>query len=551
MSENKRSEMTDRGFLILAVTLGGFVLWLRYKFEIVAFYLKWRIGIALIITAVVMLALVKLRNKFLSLFAKSDLEKEVITPAEGEDAVFAGLSLNGKSVFIKQSFRRMHTQVVGTTNAGKTESVILPWAIDDIKKGRGLLMIDGKSDSGLLNKLYAYAKKHHREQDVRILSLCNVDISHTFNPFSGGSVLEVTERIFSALNFENEYYKSIQYDAFLHCLMILEEAKIQATPLRVIECLKNEKHLADLANTTDNSRLQLWASDFLKLTREEREQRTSGLVAQLQSFAVGDTAKIFNTENSDINLERALQDGEIVYCQLPALKIPTLGKATGKMILQCLQSAVASRHLGKYQSQGFFSVYLDDFTEYLTPSFVTLLNKSRSANVGVVFAHQALGDLAGLGDGVKNTILTNSNLKVFMRTNEPESAEYFSEVIGTAQTAKVTERQKQGVFGHEKTGDGSVREAEEFKFHPNIFKQELGVGEAVILLPHAKGSLPIRLKFKRSFDLDKPEIPKLHKVESAGLLTSKDASGSNEKSEPKTAGAVLSDINAQHDRKIA
>jgi TonB-dependent SusC/RagA subfamily outer membrane receptor len=37
----------------------------------------------------------------------------------------------------------MHTQVVGTTNAGKTESVILPWAIDDIKNGRGLILIDG------------------------------------------------------------------------------------------------------------------------------------------------------------------------------------------------------------------------------------------------------------------------------------------------------------------------------------------------------------------------------------------------------------------------
>lgn len=82
----------------------------------------------------------------------------------------------------------------------------------------------------------------------------------------------------------------------------------------------------------------------------------------------------------------------------------------------------------KHVRQGFFSVYLDDFTEYLTPSFVTLLNKSRSANVGIVFAHQALGDLDGLGDGVKNTILTNSNLKVFMRTNEPESAEYFSSI---------------------------------------------------------------------------------------------------------------------------
>lgn len=517
MSEDKKSEMSDKGFLMLAVVLGSVVLWLRYKAEIVIFYLKWRYGVALAITGVLLFGFLKLRNKLRSIFADDDLEYSVITPSDSDDAVFAGRSDKDKPVYIKQAFRRMHTQVVGTTNAGKTESVILPWAIDDIKKGRGLLMVDGKSDSSLLDKLYAYAKKHHRAHDVRILSLCNVEISHTFNPLAGGSVLEVAERVFNALNFENEYFKSIQYDAFLHCLLLLEKADIKATPFRIIECLKQEKILAELGIRSKDERLQMWVTDFLRLSREDREQRTSGFVSQLQSFSIGEMASIFNSENSDIDLERALDEGEIVYCQLPALKIPTLGKATGKMILQCLQSAVASRHLGKSHSQKFFSVYLDDFTEYLTPSFVTLLNKSRSANVGVVFAHQALGDLAGLGDGVKNTILTNSNLKVFMRTNEPESAEYFSEVIGTAQTEKITERQKEGFFGSEKTGDGSVRETEEFKFHPNVFKQDLGVGEAVIVLPHAKGNLPIRLKFKRSLDLDKPQIPKLLKSPPAGF----------------------------------
>lgn len=550
MSENKKSEMTDRGFLFLAIVMGSFVVWLRYKVQIVAFYLKWRYGIALAITGILLFGFTKLRRKIQKALAPAELENEILLPQSGEDAVFAGLSNKGKSVYIKQSFRRMHTQVVGTTNAGKTESVILPWAIDDIKKGRGLLMIDGKSDSSLLEKLYAYAKKHHREHDVRILSICNTGISHTFNPLDGGTVLEVAERVFAALNFENEYFKSIQYDAFLHCLMILEEAKVKATPYRVIEFLKDEKQMAELALATQNERLQTWAKDFLRLTREEREQRTSGLVSQLQSFAIGDVATIFNSENSEINLEHSLENGEIVYCQLPALKIPTLGKATGKMILQCLQSAVASRHLGKYQHQKFFSVYLDDFTEYLTPSFVTLLNKSRSANVGIVFAHQALGDLADLGEGVQNTILTNSNLKVFMRTNEPESAEYFSSVIGTLQTAKITERQKQGFFGSEKTGDGSVRDAEEFKFHPNIFKQELGVGEAVVLLPHTKGSLPVRLKFKKSFDLDKPEIPKLQKAMPKGL-PKKESTETNQPQPPTGSADVRAELNKLINRKAA
>ena len=254
------------------------------------------------------------------------------------------------------------------------------------------------------------------------------------------------------------------------------------------------------------------------LSNEEREQRTSGLVTQLQAFSVGSTGPLFNVESSDIDFERALASRHIIYCQLPALKIPTLGFATGKLVLQALQSAVSSRHLGLAGEGGYFSVYLDDFSEYLTESFVTLLNKSRSANVGVVFAHQALGDLSKLGDGVKNSILTNANLKVFMRTNEPESAEYFSQVIGTISGRKVTERQKRGLLGTEKTGDGSVRETEEFKFHPNLFKQELGVGEAIVVIPHERGSFPLRMKFRREPDLPRPLIPAVVKSASASLM---------------------------------
>lgn len=517
MSDNKKSEMSDRGLLLLIFGTLAFLGWTNYKIQIFTFYLKWRYAVALLITAAIMAIYLKIKKKIVSLFKKSDLENEILSPTEGEDSLYAGITQNGKPVHIKQSFRRMHTQIVGTTNAGKTESVIVPWAIDDIKKGRGLIIIDGKSDRTLLDKIYGYAKKFHREQDVKILSLCNIDISSTFNPMSNGSVLEITERIFAALNFENEYFKSIQYDAFLHCLLLLADTKIKPTPLRVIECLKSEKHLSSLAGRSNDMKLRSWVSDFLSLKREEREQRTSGLVAQLQSFAVGETASIFNCEQSDIDLERALEENEIIYCQLPALKIPTLGKATGKIILQCLQSAVSSRHLGKSWNNKFFSVYLDDFTEYLTPSFTTLLNKSRSANVGIVFAHQALGDLAALGEGVQNTILTNSNLKIFMRTNEPESANYFSSVIGTLETDKVTERQKDSTFGSTKTGDGSVRKAEEFKIHPNIFKQELGIGEAVIVLPHSGGSFSARIKFRKSFDLDAPLIPKLKKSEPLGM----------------------------------
>lgn len=159
------------------------------------------------------------------------------------------------------------------------------------------------------------------------------------------------------------------------------------------------------------------------------------------------------------------------------------------------------------------------FSEYLTESFVSILNKSRSAQVGIVFAHQALGDIQALGDSVANSILTNANIKVFMRGNEPESAEYFSKVIGTVTGTKSTERQTKGFFTTEKTGEMSVREVEEFVIHPNEFKKSLGVGEAIMLLPHDRGTKTLKIKFDRFEDLPVVELLQTEKETPISLET--------------------------------
>lgn len=518
MSDKKENEIDSR-YVFLTMILALMVIYHKYGASIMLFIIRNRYVIASVLGIAVLIGLQILIDRVTAKNQKRKQQKEVLGEVKTEESLCVGISDKGKKVYIKPSQRKMHAQIIGTTNAGKTESVIIPWAVDDIACGRGMIIVDGKSDKSLINKLYAYAKKYNRENDVRILSICNPSISSTYNPFSGGSVVEITERVFSALNFENEYFKSIQYDALLHILLVMEKIGIAPTPERVVDYLKSSKYLAEAANKITDVRLKNWCKYFVSLSKDESEQRTSGLVSQLQSFIFGETGELFNAETSEINIEEAMEKNLIIYCQLPALKIPLLGTATAKMILQGVQSAVSSRHLGIVKNQKFFSVFLDDFTEYLIPSFVTLLNKSRSANVSIVFAHQALGDLSALGDGVKNTILTNSNLKVFMRTNEPDSAEYFSSVIGTIETQKSTEREVKTAFGQKmKTGDASTRETEAFKFHPNIFKQNLGVGEAIMVVPHSAGSEPVRIKFTKLDDLPVVEIPthpRVKKLEAA------------------------------------
>lgn len=498
-------------FLLISSVFLSTVYFCRFRESLLRFYFCHRTVIAALLSLGAATFLRRSVRKVQAWHHNRKGPESFFQPSHDEDAVFAGLLSSGKPAGIRHSYRTMHAQVIGTTNAGKTESVIIPWAVDDIKNGRGVLIIDGKSDRSLLDKLWAYTNELGRQADFRILSICEPAISNSLNPFSGGNALELTERFFKAFDFENEFYKDIQYDVLLHTLLVFEETKGVAAPIDVVRFLRDVRFAKELSERTSSGEITAWITDFLKLPIDEREKRTMGLVTKLQTFCVGELSAIFNERCPEIDLDIALQKNLIVYCQLPVLKIPVLGKSIARMVLQALQSAIASRQLSNDKTYRYFSVYLDDFTEYLTEGFVSTLNKSRSAKVMVTFAHQAIGDLSILGDSVQNAILTNANLKVFMRTNEPSSAEYFASVVGTSETEKVTERQTRHALGSLRTGEGSVREVEEFRFHPNLFKSGLGTGEAVVVVPHSSGSAATRIKFAMLPDLPAVALPQVKK----------------------------------------
>jgi len=446
-----------------------------------------------------------------------------------DDSVYCGLAKKNEDIWIKPKQRAMHTQVIGTTNAGKTESVIIPWAIQDIFSGKGLLLIDGKADNSLIDKIWSYTVKANREKDFKLFSLSRMDQSHQFNPLLGGTAEEITERVFNSFEFENPYYRSLQYEVMNQVMRIFEATSTIPTFQRLHQAISQPIVLEEVAVNIKDESLRRWVLFYKSLSNNERETRTSGLLTAISHFSFGSNAKLFNPENNAITIDQALKENQIVYFQLPVLLSPFLGKATGKLVLQSLQAAVANRHRFAHgKEKKFFSVFLDDFSEYLYEGFVTILNKSRSANVGIVFAHQALGDITVLGDPVANSILTNANIKILMRGNDPDSAEYFSKVIGTSSTTKFTERQQIGRLGVNKTGEASAREVEEFTIHPNVFKKDLGIGEAIMIIPHEKGSKTVRLKFNKIDDLPPIEIPHIEKsimklIETKSIVVAPDA----------------------------
>lgn len=441
----------------------------------------------------------------------SFIEETVKTVKKFDKAIYLGRSQEREDLYLTTDLRTRHTQVIGTTSSGKSESVILPWAIQDIQNRGGLIIIDGKADKSFLDKIYAYTVAAGRASDFRLFSLSNPKQSCSFNPLAVGTVQEVTERVFSSFQFDNEYFESVQFRIFRDVIALIKEQDIVPTFAHIQHLLTSKETLAKWIEASRNELLNQSLAGFNNLAPREKDEKVSGLVSKISHFCADEVATLFNASEPHIDLGHALKHGWICYFQLPTMYYQFLGASTGKLVLQCLQNAVAKRHNETIQSVGFISVFLDDFQDYIYEGFEALLNKSRSANIGMVFSHQALGDLDKVSPAFRNVVTTNTNIKIVMRNNDPETAEFFANSFGTKTSSKETERVSRNLLGRSNTGELSVRAVEEYLFHPNVIKSELATGEAIVSIPYFEGVQTQRVKFTPFPDqmpLPLPNIPK-------------------------------------------
>lgn len=474
------------------------------------------IGVTFLVVGTILVLLTHLWNHL------ANQKYALAITAPDKTSVFLGRDESDKRVYLKETFRRSHTQIIGTTNAGKTESVILPWIIKDLENGSGALIIDGKSDVDFLDKLYAYVVKTNRQKDFRFFSLVQIDKSHPFNPFRGGTAQEIAERIFSSFPIEHPHFKPIQSKMFLALVTLVTELGFVPSFSIIHRLLTDSLYLTALLEYSKNEDIKRLLEAFLKKSNREKSDEISGLEANLSPFAFGTHAELFNVKDNAIDFDEALRQNQICYFQLPTMLYPFLGEATGKLVLQSFQSAVAKRQVGLTKKARFFSCYLDDFQDYIYRGFGALLNKSRSANIGVVFSHQALGDLDKVGNDFRNVVLTNTNIKVIMRSNDPGTCEHFAKSFGTRKSEKKTERRTRSAFGEARTGEGSVRDVEEYIYHPNEIKQ-LGIGEAIVSIPHPRGVKTTKLTFQMKPGLPPVTLPSIQKtkIDTEDLLLSR------------------------------
>lgn len=501
---NANSEVTFREVLLVLFSVLGISAYQKFgsfeRFYFIYYKYIWQLAFAL--TAILIGVTIWLvKSKTQGLTKRMELLSEAgATP----ESIYVGQTVDGAGLHLSEEQRCGHVQILGSTGRGKTESVIVPWICRDLRKGRRTILIDGKGDHTIILNILRQGSAGGRKTPLAYFDLGNPAKSQTINPLASGSAQQITDRIFTAFNFEEPYYKSVQMDVTLSVIQLIHEAKREVSFRLLYELLTDESVLTGFLSQSRNDILKKKLTTYLAQPTRTREEKMSGLLSQIAPFAVGEVAPLVNGRDgeraycnvSDVLLNDEIPEQFFFALLIPTLKYQEIGHQLGKLILQELGWAIGER-----ASQGkrneFVPVFLDEFSSFVYPNFANILNKARSSNVALHLSHQSLGDLTNVSPSFAQIINTNTNVKCILGVNDPESADWIASHFGTLTTEKVTERaQKAFLNQREKTGDLSMREVEAYKVHPNLLKSFV-CGRGVLHLPTVRGNVTEVIQFER------------------------------------------------------
>lgn len=473
-------------------------LWVRFLDFHRTHFSEIYFSIFLLGIAFVVYRIFSLRKKHKLLIEKISKIKSLYLNWEG--GVRVGKA-EGVPVVLPDRMRLEHVQIVGATGRGKTKSVIVPWMVSDFECGKRVVLIDGKGDLSLRDDLFARIGKSWKE--VIHFNMDDELALSTTNPLKYGSPQQITDRIFSSFEFEDPFYRGLQYDVCLKIVRLIHEIADEVTFRDLHECIVNDDALLGFVKRSKNEQLCRELGAFVNQPQKDRTQNLMGLTTQISPFATGELAHLVNGEVEGKEFmsisEILLKDPwyRMVLISLPTLSYQSAGKALGRMLLQELAWAVGERQQGA--EKDFVSVFLDEFSSFAYEEFVQILNKARSAGVAIHLSHQSMGDLWSVSREFGDIVNTNTNVKMLLGLNDPTAADYFASHIGTRTTEKRTERaEARGLFGKriERLGDFSIREVEEFIVHPNTLKS-LAPGEGVLVTRTPEGTLATRVEFSK------------------------------------------------------
>jgi hypothetical protein len=153
------------------------------------------------------------------------------------------------------------------------------------------------------------------------------------------------------------------------------------------------------------------------------------ITSKLNKFLANDLLRpIVSQQKTTLDFTDAMANNKILLIKLAKGKIGNLNANLLGMIVigKILQAAFGRADIPEEERKDFY-LYIDEFQNFLTESINTILSEARKYRLGLVLAHQLLGQLEEKGDdSIRKTIFGNVGTKICFRIGT-EDAEVMQE----------------------------------------------------------------------------------------------------------------------------
>lgn len=313
---------------------------------------------------------------------------------------------NRKPFGIKNDDRRRHMYVIGKTGMGKS-TLLENMIYSDIRSGKGVAIIDPHGD--LADKTLTFVPKN-RINDVILFDPSDTSFPLSFNmleninPEHRSLIASGLVGVFKKLYAES-WGPRLEYILRNTILSLLEYPN--STMLGIMRILTDTDFRTKVVNRiTDPVVKAFWLSEYNKMQDRQRTEAISPIQNKVGQFLSSTIIRnIVGQPISSINMRWAMDHRKIVVVNLSKGKIGEDNSALlGSMMITKFQLDAMSRADIPEKERIDFYLFVDEFQNFATSAFATILSEARKYRLSLTIANQYI---AQMPEDVRDSVFGN------------------------------------------------------------------------------------------------------------------------------------------------
>ncbi|MFA5368717.1 MAG: CxxC-x17-CxxC domain-containing protein [Candidatus Paceibacterota bacterium] len=319
-----------------------------------------------------------------------------------------------KKFGIRDDDKRRHIYIIGKTGMGKTE-LLKNMIVQDIRRGNGVGFIDPHGEAA--EEILDYIPEE-RIKDVVYFNPSDLDNPIAFNIMEdvdpnyrhlvAGGLMAVFKKIWPDV-----WSSRMEYILNNTILALLEIPG--STLLGINRLMSDPEWRAEIVNKLQDPVVKaFWTKEFARYTQRYEVEATAAIQNKIGQFiSVPLIRNIIGQEHSTINMRKIMDEKKIFIMNLSKGRIgEESSRLLGALLITKLQLAAMSRVDIPEKERADFILYIDEFQNFSTESFATILSEARKYRLSLVLAHQYITQM---DETVRDAVFGNVGTMIVFR----------------------------------------------------------------------------------------------------------------------------------------